>query len=180
MNFRVIEADVSHAVAIAAIGKTSFRQAFGHLFHSKTELFEYLEYTYHPVKLAKSLRKGNNVYFLALLDSKPVGFTKAKINSLNDNIESVAQMELQKIYVLPEYHGSGVGSVLMNEVKRLAWDIHPDYLWLDTYITNEKAIRFYERNGFEIIGKHFFTIGLQTFGYHAMAWPVAMEVNAAC
>lgn len=180
MPLQIIKADVSHAAQIATIGKKSFRKSFEHVFTSREELFEYLEHTYDPVKLAKSIRKGSNFYFLAWLNGEAVGFAKVKIDSLNDQIESIAQMELQKIYVLPERHGYGVGTALLNEVKNLARDICPDFIWLDTHISNEKAIRFYEKNGFDKIGKYYFTIGTQVFEYHLMALPVAIKIKTAC
>ncbi|MGZ8559434.1 MAG: GNAT family N-acetyltransferase [Chitinophagaceae bacterium] len=176
MNTKIIQADISHAAIIATIGKKSFRNAFEHLFRSKEELFEYLEYAYEPVKLAKSLRKENNVYLLAYRGSEPVGFAKIKKHSLNDQIESLAQMELQKIYTLPEHQGRGAGSALLKEVKNLAKEISPDHIWLDTHISNEKAIRFYEKNGFKKISKYFFTIGTQTFEYYVMGLPVSLTV----
>lgn len=180
MYTKIIEADVSHAAIIATIGKKSFRNAFGHLFKSKEELFEYLEYTYEPVKLAKSLRKENNVYLLAFIDGEAVGFSKIKKHSLNDQIEAGAQIELQKIYVLPENHGKGIGTALLKEVKNLAREIYPDYIWLDTPVTNENAIRFYEKNGFRKMGNYYFTIGTQTFEYDVMGVPVAFKVWNAC
>ena len=180
MSILVKRADVSHAADIATIGKKSFRRAFEHLFKCKEELFEYIEHTYDPVKLAKSIRKENNVYFLAFLDGEPAGFAKVKQISLNEHIESIAQMELQKIYVLQEHHGKGVGTALFKEVRNLSKEIYPDYLWLDTHISNEGAIRFYEKNGFKKVGKYFFTIGSQTFEYHVMGLPVALPVVNAC
>jgi len=147
MSINIIRADVSHAAIIATIGKKSFRKAFENLFACKEELLEYLENTYCPVKLAKSLRKENNMYLLALLDGEPVGFVKIKKVSLNEHIEPVAQMELQKIYVLQEHHGHGVGTSLLNEVKSIAREVYPDYIWLDTHTSNENAIRFYEKMG---------------------------------
>jgi diamine N-acetyltransferase len=180
MSVSVIRAGVSHAAVIATIGKKSFRRAFEHLFNCHEELFEYLEHTYDPVKLAKSIRKENNVYLLAWQDGEPVGFAKIKKHSLQEQIESGAQMELQKLYVLQEYHGIGAGTALLKEVKNLAKDDWPDYLWLDTHVSNEKAIRLYEKNGFKKIGRHFFTIGTQTFEFHVMGLPVAIKVSNAC
>jgi ribosomal protein S18 acetylase RimI-like enzyme len=177
MFTRIIQADVSHAAIIATIGKKSFRNAFEHLFNSREELMEYLELTYNPLKLVKSLRKENNVYFLAYRGGEPAGFVKVKKHSLNDQIESVAQMELQKIYVLPEYHGSGTGTSLMREVKWLAADISPDYIWLDTHVGNVRAIRFYEKHGFAKMDNYFFTLGTQTFEYYLMGLPVAARVS---
>jgi len=173
MSTLIIRADVSHAPVISAIGKTSFRNAFASLFISPTELEEYLDRTYDINKLSKSIRKSNNIYLLAWQAGVPVGFAKIKRHSLNDLIEAGAQMELQKIYVLPEYHGMGAGRELMFEIKKLALDSKPDYLWLDTHITNEVAIRFYERNGFQKTGKHTFAIGTQIFEYHVMSLKIA-------
>ena len=180
MGIKIIQADVSHSAIIATIGKKSFRSAFEPLFNSKLELFGYLERTYDAIKLSKSLRKENNVYFLAWFDAKPVGFAKIKKSSLNDHIESIAQMELQKIYVLPEYHNCGIGKALMKEIKCLAKEFYPDYMWLDVHTSNEKAIHFYEKNGFTKIGKNYFTIGSETFHYYVMGFPVAANIKTAC
>ncbi len=180
MNIKVIRADSSHAETIASIGKRSFRDAFGSLFKDKTALFEYLEYTYSVDKIIKSINKENNVFFLAFVENVPVGFAKVKKSSLNEQIASIAQMELQKIYVLSYYHGSGAGAALMQTVLELARQVQPDYVWLDTHTTNTKAIRFYEKNGFVRAGKNYFTIGTQTFEYYVMCLPVAVEEEACC
>jgi ribosomal protein S18 acetylase RimI-like enzyme len=180
MNIKVIRANSSHAETIASIGKLSFRDAFGNLFNDKVALFEYLEYTYSIDKVTKSINKENNIFFIALVDTVPVGFAKVKKYSLNEQIESIAQMELQKIYVLSYYHGSGAGAALMQAVLDLAHQVQPDYVWLDTHVTNVRAIRFYEKNGFIRSGKNYFTIGNQTFEYYIMCLPVAIEEEACC
>ena len=180
MNLKVIRANSSHAETIASIGKLSFRDAFGNLFNDKSTLFEYLEYTYSIEKVTKSIEKENNVFFIAFVENVPVGFAKVKKSSLNEQIESIAQMELQKIYVLSYYHGSGAGAALMRSVLELAYQIQPDYLWLDTHSSNAKAMRFYEKNGFIRSGKNYFTIGAQTFEYYVMCLPVAVEEEACC
>lgn len=180
MSMQILTADPSNAATISTIGKKAFRETFGHLFNSKNELTEYLELTYNPVKLTRSLRKDRNIYLLAFWNEVPAGFVKVKTFSLNPQIESVSQMELQKLYVLPEYQGLGIGQALMNEVLKISKDINPDYIWLDTYIMNEKAIRFYEKNGFTKCGKYFFNIGTQTFKYHLMSLPIAVLEPCQC
>lgn len=180
MYITVIQADASHAAVIATIGKKSFRHAFEHLFNDREELFEYLEYTYNPLKLVKSLRKENNIYLLACKEGEPAGFVKIKKHSLNDQIESGAQMELQKIYVLPEYQSHGIGAALMKQVKILTEKLYPDYIWLDTHISNLRAVKFYERHGFQKMGTYYFTIGSQSFEYFLMGLPVVSKVTNAC
>src|SRR5689334_21667220 len=171
MKIKVLTANPSQADIISSIGKQAFGSAFGNLFNSKEELCEYLDYTYDVAKISKSIEKENNVFFVAFVENVPVGFAKVKKNSLNDQIESIAQMEFQKIYVLPYYHGSGAGPALMQTVLDLADQVCPDYIWLDTHISNAKAIRFYEKYGFQKIGKYYFMIGSQMFEYHLMSLP---------
>jgi len=180
MNIKILRANSSHAETIVSIGKLSFRDAFGPLFNDKVALLEYLEYTYDIEKITKSINKENNVFFIAFVENVPVGFAKVKKYSLNEQIRSIAQMELQKIYVLSYYHGSGAGGALMQAVLDLAYQVQPDYLWLDTHVSNAKAIRFYEKNGFIRSGRNYFTIGNQTFEYYVMCLPVAIEEEACC
>jgi ribosomal protein S18 acetylase RimI-like enzyme len=179
-HVRIVKADDSFAEAISSIGKKSFPYAFGHLFNDKKELSDYLEMTFNPAKIIRSLAKENDVFFVALINDAPAGFAKVKKFSLNDQIESVSQMEFQKLYVLPEYHGIGAGSALIDEVLKLANEIYPDYIWLNTHIKNEKAIRFYEKRGFNKTTKYYFTIGTQTFEYYLMSQLIAVPVTCAC
>ncbi|HYF30417.1 MAG TPA: GNAT family N-acetyltransferase [Chitinophagaceae bacterium] len=168
MHIEIIRAEPSHATAISGIGRRAFTDAFGHLFSSKEELQEYLDYTYAISKLRAGIQKENNAFFLALANGRPVGFVKLKKFALNSLIDSISQMELQKIYVLKEYHGTGAGEGLMKAALELTRRLNIEYLWLDTYIGNDRGISFYKKHGFRICGRHYFTIGSQTFEYHVM------------
>ena len=59
--------------------------------------------------------------------------------------------EVFALYVLPEFHGGGVGQRLMDAaLERLA--VYPRLcLWVVK--GNSRAIRFYEKNGFHLNGK---------------------------
>src|SRR5947208_3642087 len=113
---KIKTATADDAVTIAKIGRASFADTFALLFKDSQQLQEYLDNTYAPAKLRISLSKENNIYELALLGDLPVGFIKMKKNSLNENIESIGQSELQKIYVLPGHQGLGIGKMLMRSV----------------------------------------------------------------
>ena len=130
-------------------------------------------------KIRSSINKIHNAFFLALVNGRPVGFVKLKKYSLNSLIDSISQMELQKIYVLKEYHGTGAGAGLMKAAIDLARKEDLEYLWLDTYVGNARGICFYEKNGFEVCGRHYFTIGTQTFEYYVMTKVLAEDKKAA-
>ncbi len=164
----VIQAGEEHAEAISTIGKKSFGDAFGPFFNKQEDLKQYLDHTYNTEKIAASIKKPNNVFFLALYNNQVAGFAKIKKQSRNKQIASSKQTELQKIYVLKEYHGTGVAAALLKTAFQFANQLQPDCIWLDVEVNNSKAIRFYKKSGFETYGKHFFTIGSQEFEYHVM------------
>lgn len=68
-------------------------------------------------------------------------------------------VELGRIYLLPRYHGQGVGAALMASLAARARDRGGDGLWLNAWEEATRALRFYARHGFEIVGRTFFTIG---------------------
>jgi len=172
-KIEIIKAGQSLAKTISSIGKKSFHDAFMPTFNRYEDLVDYLDYTYNVEKIADSITKSNNVFFVALYNNKLAGFAKVKKQSLNKQIIGSRQMELQKIYVLKEYHGAGVAAALLHSVVELAKIIHPDCIWLDVYVGNKRGIGFYEKKGFEKFGIHSFKIGTQNFLYDVMVMPSA-------
>lgn len=51
---------------------------------------------------------------------------------------------LDQLFVAPEYHGHGIGKMLLNFTRQNL----PDEIWLRCASVNEKAWRWYEREGF--------------------------------
>lgn len=80
-------------------------------------------------------------YRLAERDGKVVGFVHAAINE--DGTK-----ELEAIYTSPETFGSGLGQELMNVAND--WIGNTDTT-LKVAKYNERAIRFYEKNGFRAV-----------------------------
>ncbi len=165
---QIIEATPSDAVKIALLGRFTFTETFGHYFSDKTDLENYLEQTFNVPKLRNSLVKPNNVYWLAYSNELPVGYAKLKLNSPSQFIDAENVCQLQKIYVLKDFLSQKVGLGLQNELlKRAAKEA--DKIWLSVLKENERAIRFYLKNGFESIGDHDFQIGKEHFEFMAMA-----------
>lgn len=172
MAIRIIKATVNEADDIAATGRQSFYDAFHSIFIRKDELQKYLDTNYDVFKLRNSIENSNSLFFVAYDDNKPIGFAKLKQQSKHQQIQSARQVELQKIYVLKEYHGTGVSQTLLNKVLDTASELQPEIVWLNVHVGNTKARRFYEKNGFSVVGKHYYTIGTQKFEFDLMMVPV--------
>lgn len=68
-------------------------------------------------------------------------------------------MKLDKLYVLPENHGEGVGRALIEHVLERATAAGCSSVTLNVNRRNARSIRAYERSGFDIRGSGDFPIG---------------------
>lgn len=67
--------------------------------------------------------------------------------------------ELSKIYLDPGAHGGGAGAGLMEASLRAAAEAGAAGVWLGTNQENVRALRFYEKSGFAIVGTRRFRVG---------------------
>ena len=154
---------------IALLGRITFTETFGHLFRYNEDLDNYLNRTFSVDKIEGSLKKTENVYWLAFADRTPVGYAKLKLDSPSQFMEESTVCQLQKIYVLKDFLSLKIGLGLQQELLKKAGDLDYVTIWLSVLKENERAIRFYHKNGFEKIGDHDFSIGREDFKFIAMA-----------
>jgi ribosomal protein S18 acetylase RimI-like enzyme len=169
----VLPGRILHARLISQIGRKSFADTFAKYFVVQADLDNYLDYTFDPSRIAASIAKPNNSYFLAYLNGHAIGFIKLKKRSGNKLWYEESQTELQKIYLLAAYHRTGAADELMKACFTTAESVKSSLIWLDVIIENERAIRFYQKYGFSRAGHHEFRIGSQVFLYHIMVKQMA-------
>ncbi|WP_137724444.1 GNAT family N-acetyltransferase [Prescottella subtropica] len=71
-------------------------------------------------------------------------------------------MEISKLYVLPDRHGSGVAAALMEAAVKYARDADCTGVWLGVNQENVRAQKFYIKHGFEKVGTKTFRVGSRT------------------
>ncbi len=168
-NIEIRIANKDDAVFIALLGRITFTETFGHLFKDKQDLIDYYSTTFSVDKIAHSLTKPNNVYWIAFVDRLPVGYAKLKLNSASQFIASEDVCQLQKIYVLKDFWSMKIGFDLQNRLLKKAKETGNFKIWLSVLHSNARAIDFYLKNGFQQIGNHDFQIGKERFDFIAMS-----------
>jgi ribosomal protein S18 acetylase RimI-like enzyme len=68
-------------------------------------------------------------------------------------------IELSKMYVHPVAHGAGIAGTLMAATLEAAAATGAAVAWLGVNEENARAIRFYEKQGFEVVGSKRFRLG---------------------
>jgi diamine N-acetyltransferase len=166
MMIIVKKAEAHEAAVIALLGRLTFRETFEHLFQGKEgELSAYLDQSFSVPKIRSSIAKPENQYWIALLDGLPIGYAKFKNPSPSALVANGSVVQLQKIYVLSEFHSHRAGHALLQAVRAEAEEASVDVIWLTVLDSNQRAIRFYERNHWSDIGASNFSIGTQEFSF---------------
>ncbi len=102
-----------------------------------------LEKMYNKEELLLQFQQGYT-FLIAEENEKAIGF------AVFSNIDSAQHIyKLHKLYVLPGYHGQGLGKLIINGVQDKVRQIGGKALELNVNRTN-KATDFYKRAGFSI------------------------------
>jgi len=86
-------------------------------------------------------------YYVIEIDGKVVG--GGGIYAFNCNLESCC--ELQKMYLLPEVRGRGLGDQLIDILLLEAHEMAYQFCYLETLKNMTKAISLYQRKGFDLL-----------------------------
>lgn len=168
MNIDIKPATAADAATIALLARITFGATFGHLFRDSMDLQNYYQKLFAVEKIRNGIAKAENLFWLATMDELPVGYAKLKLNSPTPSLDSVAVCQLQKIYILADVIGTGVGRQLQEIVLNTARDLAFQDLWLSVLHSNERALRFYKKNGYQEIGSHDYSIGKEDFHFKLM------------
>ncbi|WHX39803.1 GNAT family N-acetyltransferase [Mesobacillus sp. AQ2] len=91
----------------------------------------------------------NHVYFLNTILPKQFQINLALIDDKVVGMIAFNETEISQLYIHTDYQGMGIGQSLLDKVKVIS----SGRLTLYTFEVNENAQRFYEKNGFKIIGR---------------------------
>lgn len=128
-------------------------------FNKQEDMEAYLNSTFTQERLHTEFEEEGSVFFLAVHGERPAGYAKIRMKTGHDQPEGRKPMEIERLYVLNDFLGHGIGAKLMEQC--LAWGkfIQCDVVWLGVWEHNERAKRFYTKWGFEKYSQHVFMLG---------------------
>ena len=147
------------APTLAALGATTFKETFGHLYPPE-DLQAFLLKAHSVDAWEHALADSQRAVWLATLaNATPIGFLVVGACKLPiDNRERTAG-EVQQLYVLARYHNLRLGSRLMDLGLEWLEAQGRTPLYVGVWSENFGAQRFYGRYGFTKIGEYGFPVG---------------------
>jgi len=159
-NIEIRQATTDDAKPLTDLAYTTFWDAFAH--HPKNapdDLNHYMRQALNPDQISAELNDENSIFLIAEIDGKPAGYAKLITGNIEEGITADRPIELSRLYSHQEFIGKGVGQNLMDACFELANELDHDVMWLGVWEYNPRAQRFYEKNGFEVVGRHTFQLG---------------------
>jgi diamine N-acetyltransferase len=138
------------------------RQTFSETFsagNTEENMKKYLEEELSVKKLTSELSDQNSKFYFATIDDQVVGYLKINSGQAQTELKDNNGLEIERIYVLKEYHGKRVGQLLYEHAIKVARQLSADFVWLGVWEENPRAINFYKKNGFVEFDKHIFKLG---------------------
>jgi diamine N-acetyltransferase len=143
---------------LCEISKTTFIEAFEHL-NDPDDFKQYISTAFTRERIACELDTPQSHFFFAREGKQVLGYLKINFAPAQSDVNDENSLEIERIYVRKNAQGKQVGQQLFQLALQIATEKHKKYLWLGVWEKNEKAIRFYEKNGFKTFDKHIFVIG---------------------
>jgi len=140
------------------IGRQTFYETFS-ASNTQENMQGYLESGFSADKLLAELSDTNAEFYFAKVANHIIGYLKLNFGASQTELKSENGLEIERIYVLQEFHGKKVGQTLYNKAIEIANSKNAQFVWLGVWEENIRAISFYKKNGFVAFDKHIFKLG---------------------
>jgi GNAT superfamily N-acetyltransferase len=151
--------DEQLARRLPPVARAIFAATFGHLY-AAAPFEEFCDRVYGAGgSMEAALADPAIRWRIASVDGDPIGYAKVCVLAAPAPDPLPGALELQQIYVRPDWHGTGVAEALMRWAIDTAREDGAPELYLTVFDHNERAKRFYARHGFAEVGRCTFTLG---------------------
>ena len=157
-KWRIKVACTDDTAKLSKLGKTTFTETYGS--HNDEKNFQkYLKSCFSVKSTREQLEDDRNFFLMAHLDDKYIGYAKLRENNKPFHDKTINAVELERIYVLKDYQGEGVGKNLLDNCLAFAQLRKYPVMWLGVWEKNLDAVKFYQKQGFVVFGSHTFELG---------------------
>ncbi len=184
VSIQISIAGAADASLIASISRRTFYDTFAP-YNTAENMEQFLGVQFTREQLMEEVGAERNTFLLAWLDESPfekrtregaadtrsdgfvreVGVVPAGYARLYDGQElprelaGTSAIEISRIYCEQEWIGKGVGKALMEACLDAGRRKGKEWIWLCVWEHNLRAIKFYEKIGFERFGQVVFILG---------------------
>lgn len=160
MEVKIRPIGLAEVESLAQLSRNTFIESHGHSAEEK-HIQHYLNLNFSLEKLSRDLQDSRIFFNKVYVNDELAGYSKLIINEANafSRLEPIAKFE--RIYLLKDFYGLGLGELLLEHNIEIAKLHKQKGLWLFVWTENEKGLRFYQKSKFTPIGRYDFKISEQ-------------------
>jgi len=151
-------ATAADAEMLTELARRTFYDAFAPM-NSPENMEAYMSQTFTPQKLSAQLADPRVIFLVAEIGATPGAFAKLCEGEVPDCVRGPAPVEIERFYVDQQFHGKGVAQTLMQSCFDRARQSGHGTIYLGVWEKNHRAIAFYRKCGFDVVGSHVFQMG---------------------
>lgn len=154
-------ATAADAAALGVVGTATFLEAYTWALPG-ADIVDFCTRFHTTAEYAKYLAKPDTHITLAVTgQDAPVGYAMVCAPDMEGFELRDGDLELKRIYCLSKYRPGGVAKRMLDSAEAAARRLGAKRMLLGTNAGNERAMRFYRKNGFEEAGTRSFLVGAQ-------------------
>ena len=155
---RIRRAKEDDALSLSLLAETTFRDAFVDL-NTRANMELHCAMSYGQALQLAEIRDSSRETWVAEFDSRLVAYVQLRLDAVSPMISSERPVEIQRFYVDASHHGAGLAHQLMAHVLARAKAAGSATLWLGVWERNPRALAFYRKWGFDVVGELTFYLG---------------------
>lgn len=165
-------ADAKDSDRLALVGAATFLESFAGILDGDAIVAHCAKQ--HGAGVYREYLSGGGQAWLAEMNEggAPIGYTLVTKPDLPGHDPDGGDLELKRIYLFSRFHGTGLGSALLDPAVEQASAAGAGQLLLGVYAKNLRAIAFYNKHGFAQVGERMFQVGDQQYYDAVLAKPL--------
>jgi diamine N-acetyltransferase len=156
LNIRL--ATAQDASMIADISRRTFYDTFAHQ-NTPENMQKFMNEQFTHEALMKEVAESSGIFIIAEAGEAVLGYARLRESVPPPSLGELPSIEIARIYALQSAIGKGVGNALMKRCIEIAYEMGKRIVWLGVWEKNPRAIKFYEKWGFEKFDEHDFVLG---------------------
>ena len=172
------EGRIEDAQVLAEFARRMFDEAFGAL-NDPGHLATHLAKSFGREHQARELADAGWTTRLAERDGELLAYSQLRASEAPACVHGAVPVELVRFYVDATWHGQGLAHALMDDTLAAAAARGAQTVWLSVWQINARAVAFYRRRGFRIVGEQTFHVGGDPQTDWVMTRPIAEHLAPA-
>lgn len=153
-------ATAADAEMLTELAWRTFNDAFAPM-NSPENMEAYRRQNFTLQIFSAQLADSRATFLIAEIEAAPVAFAKLYDGDVPDCVRGFAPVEIERFYVDRQFHGKGIAQAMMQACVDRARQSGHQTVYLGVWENNHRAIAFYRKCGFEIVGSHAFHMGAE-------------------